>query len=436
MHKFNAQNVMYALIGLLLVMTCVPVYANSAQASTQSTTGVIIPLYSYPGSSWNAIIQGRIAHPNVPIVAIVNPGDGPGSSANPTYQTWIAKLQAAGVTVVGYVYTSYAARSIASIETDMSHYKAWYGVNGIFFDEMSNILGEQTYYSTLNTYADSLGYSLTVGNPGAHVPAAFIGSVDLIVIYESPGAPSTANLATASMGLSKSNFAFIAYDTGLSSSYVTSAAAYVSYMYLTDGGMPAPYGALSSYYSSLVGDLSAIPTTVPITVQSIGANGLPLAGMWTVISSGGNVVASGFTPMTFQGNLGQHYSVRVSNYMSYYFSHWGNGSTSSTTSLTVNVPTTLVAYYASVQQHSITVQSVTTSGATLNGMYTVVRSNGNIVATGFTPLVFYGTQGSQYTVTVANYKSDVFSHWTSLSTNPTITVTLSQDVSLTAVYST
>lgn len=94
----------------------------AAVAST-STTGVIVPLYAYPGPMWQGLIQAKQAHPSVPVIAIINPDNGPGSWQDPTILQGVRSLQAAGITVVGYVYTQYAARSLSSVESDINAYK-------------------------------------------------------------------------------------------------------------------------------------------------------------------------------------------------------------------------------------------------------------------------------------------------------------------------
>ena len=38
--------------------------------------------------------------------------------------------------VIGYVYTDYGSRSPSVLKNEMISYKKWYGVSGIFFDEM------------------------------------------------------------------------------------------------------------------------------------------------------------------------------------------------------------------------------------------------------------------------------------------------------------
>ena len=165
------------LVALLFVVSFVPGSIHTASASTQTATGLIVPLYSYPGSDWSNLVWAKQVNPNVPMVAIVNPSDGPGWYKDPNYVSGIDSLQSAGITVVGYVWTDYGARSVASAEADIAAYRDWYGVNGVYLDQMSNVPGYEWYYSTLNSYAKSIGMTLVVGNPGASVPSSYIGTV-------------------------------------------------------------------------------------------------------------------------------------------------------------------------------------------------------------------------------------------------------------------
>ena len=282
----------------------------------------------------------------------------------------------------------------------MSTYKTWYGVNGIFFDEMGGLAADKSYYAALGAYATSLGYTLTVGNPGDPVPATFVGATfGIFNVYESQGVPSISTLKTDALAMNKDNFAMMAYGTPLvNSTYLESASAYVSYIYLTSDVMPSPYDALPSYFTSLVSQLSGLSTqasttsstprlprlsatsttststtstqTSIVTVQSANANGQPLTGAFTIVMSGGVPIVAGFTPLSFTGDYGHQYSVRVFNFGDHFFSHWSNGSSSGpTTTITPDTATTtLTAYYASTSQEALTVQSVTTSGSSEPGM--------------------------------------------------------------------
>ena len=75
---------------------------------------------------------------------------------------------------------------------------------GIFFDEMSNVQGNAAYYLTLSTYAKSIGFEFTVGNPGGPVPTdSYIGSVNCIVAYENEGLPNISSLASLDTSFSR-----------------------------------------------------------------------------------------------------------------------------------------------------------------------------------------------------------------------------------------
>ncbi|HEX7031758.1 MAG TPA: spherulation-specific family 4 protein [Nitrososphaera sp.] len=45
-----------------------------------ASAGIMVPLYTYPGETWDTVVETKNDHPDVPIVAIVNPASGPGGS--------------------------------------------------------------------------------------------------------------------------------------------------------------------------------------------------------------------------------------------------------------------------------------------------------------------------------------------------------------------
>lgn len=84
----------------------------------------------------------------------------------------------------------------------------------------------------------------------------------------------------------------------------------------------------------------------------------------------------------------------------------------------------------------LTVQTVDLDNEPLSGMWTVIRStDGTILETGFSPLTFTGTSGTDYKVSVANYDGKVF-HWEDDSINSSRTIMLSEDATITATYDT
>src|SRR4029077_8699155 len=211
---------------------------------------------------WATIAQTAKANPNVPIIGVINPNSGPGSSYDPTYLASVQNLQSSGVTVLGYVATGYATSSYSStsnMESQISQYKTWYNVKGIFFDEMSNTVGYESYYSTLNSYVKSHGMTYTMGNPGTSVPSSYIGVLDNLCIYESTGYPSLAFITYA--GYPESDFSIIPYGVSYSSSFVTGAAPLVGYMYIDNLSGGNPYSSLTSLFAQTVATLSALDGT-------------------------------------------------------------------------------------------------------------------------------------------------------------------------------
>jgi hypothetical protein len=385
--EHSARKKLYISITAILILTLsISTLSISRQtyAAPAVHSGVVIPLYVYPDSTWTTIATTAKANPNVPIIAVINPNSGPGLSYDPTYLASVQNLQSSGVTILGYVATGYATSSYSStsnMESQILQYKTWYHVNGIFFDEMSNTPGYESYYSTLNGYVKSNGMTYTMGNPGTSVPASYIGILDNLCIYESSGYPSLSFITYA--GYPESNFGLIAYGVSYSGSFVTSAAPFVGYMYIDDLTGGNPYSALSSLFSQTVATLAIIdsqtsssttsatsttsastttttttsssttkststvvPTPVTIKVVSVNSLGGQFTGMYAIIkSASGKVLAHGYTTMNFKGLSGTTYTVCVSNYQATIFSHWSNGRTNSCQTVRPTSNLVMTAYY-------------------------------------------------------------------------------------------
>ena len=226
--------------------------------STTTAAGTIVPLYTDPGDpSWAHIVDAKLAHPTVHVVAIVNPSDGPGSSLSGAYTTGIAKLVAAGIQVIGYVATGYATNPIASMEATIDRWKSFYPqLEGIFFDEQSNQAKDVAYYQTLSQYAKAHGLSYTVGNPGTDTAEAFVGALDTMLIYETDGVPSVSQMAGWHTKYPRSNFGIIPYKVpAMNASFVSTARGYVGYIYLQSDDLPNPWDSLPSYFADLLAAL-------------------------------------------------------------------------------------------------------------------------------------------------------------------------------------
>ena len=357
----NSINQSRSITSFLLIamigVTC-GIIAEQPQHATAMTTqtGIIVPLYSYPGEVWDNLIKEKKSHPSVPIVAIINPDSGPGVR-DTNYVTGIKKLQSAGIIVLGYVYTHKV--DAGTIKNYVDDYKNWYNVNGIFFDQMSNVHGNETFYAHLSSYAKSIGLNYTVGNPGTDTLPSYIGTVDNMVLYDNPGLPQVSSLFGGwHANFTRNNFSVISYGiTDINKTNVENIAKHVQYMYVTNSTLPNPFTNLPKYLDNLMGVIENYDKqnnkTLPvfITVKSYTDTGVPINGLWTEIGSSKNS-SSGFTPFSSTAVLGTSYTVTMSNFQNYTFDHWDDGTINSTKIIIPNKNTTLTAYYGSSPNHA------------------------------------------------------------------------------------
>ena len=111
---------------------------------------LLVPLYSYPAwydptnYIWSSVAA---AAGQVPVTAVINPNNGPdGGPPNADYLAGLNDLRSADVTILGYVYTTYGARSLAAVQSDIDLYDQHFNIDGIFVDEVSTSTNQLGYY--------------------------------------------------------------------------------------------------------------------------------------------------------------------------------------------------------------------------------------------------------------------------------------------------
>ncbi|MGI0018559.1 MAG: fibronectin type III domain-containing protein, partial [Nitrosotalea sp.] len=201
--------------------------------------------------------------------------------------------------------------------------------------------------------------------------------------------------------------------------------------------------AINSVGTSLVSNTvsattsgSSTTSTISLTVNSVDLTGTAFSGMYVELhASNETVLATGYTPMTFTVPSGSAYTVVSSNYQNYVFNHWGDGTTNSSITVSPTQNTTLTEYYSTAPVTvTLKVKSVDLSGNPITGLWTVIKSNGVVVAKGYTTLTFTATPGMTYKITMSNYQNYVFNHWSTGGTSPTKTVTPTQNLTVVAYY--
>lgn len=169
--------------------------------------GLIIPLYIYPGddegarAAWDLVGEAARTFPDVDVIAVVNPANGPGTAADSRYRSAIRRLDRSGVILAGYVPLGYGARSLVDVNEDLRRWRDLYPrVTGFFFDEVpvppaesgsgggGSPLAPQVDLSAVTVRARGhAGHAgPIIANPGVPAPDYYFGRelFDLVVVHE------------------------------------------------------------------------------------------------------------------------------------------------------------------------------------------------------------------------------------------------------------
>lgn len=142
---------------------------------------LVVPAYFLPGNEWK-----RLARASPPVsIAIVNPDSGPGSVRDPTYVATVAESRDAGICVLGYVHTEWAARDLDAVYHEIDRYYAWYPIAGIFLDQTSINPDDLPYYAAIRQYLQAKDeHARMMVNPGEATDEGYLSVADIIVTFE------------------------------------------------------------------------------------------------------------------------------------------------------------------------------------------------------------------------------------------------------------
>lgn len=219
-------------------------------------TGLLIPFNEYPtDTAIQPLINAKANNPDVPIRVILNPASGIGLSNDQVYAQAVSKLQAAGIEVVGYIFTDYNIRSSTDVKKLILTYKNVFKVDGIFFDAMG---GKLSYYQPLTAYAKSIGLKFVIGNPGGNVDTSYAGVVDTVVVSAASYVPEVSDFTNwENADLPKSKIALILNDiSALPEEFIAQAQNFAGWVYVTDLGGMGAWESLPSYFTQLVAALN------------------------------------------------------------------------------------------------------------------------------------------------------------------------------------
>jgi hypothetical protein len=279
-------------------MTIKNVFATTllvASALPALAMDVLVPAYFYPSfdpalSQWDEMTAAAAAGGR--ITAIINPNNGPGAAINSDYTRAVNDFRAAGGKVLGYVYTCYgnnncnpavgATRSAAEVLADAQKYRSWYGVDGIFLDEMSNSTAQLPFYQTVaNGLRAAQPTGTIVGNPGTATPVDYLAVADTIVTFENgtgtyAGAATQPWMSTAAPSRQANLLYNVGSEAAMRDLVSQAAQRNVGYLYITNDVLPNPWDQLPSYWLAEVAAISAVPEPAPAALLALGLVGLGL----------------------------------------------------------------------------------------------------------------------------------------------------------------
>ena len=242
-----------ALIGSLAVLGLA---AGAAQAIAAPLE--LIPAYFSPEGSpdpWHTMCEAAPAGSTV----ILNPDNGPVKRQAKVYAEPMQFCEEHGQRVIGYVYTKYGKRSIATVKKAIANYYRWYpAVEGIFLDEMAEVPSAkvETYYKQLTAYVHEKS-GFVIGNPGDTATTPWqLGAVDQVVTFEGSAATyatySPAPWVSAARPQQIANIIFAAATTSqMEADCAKAGEENAGSLYVTNlPETPNPYEALPSYWAT------------------------------------------------------------------------------------------------------------------------------------------------------------------------------------------
>jgi hypothetical protein len=217
--------------------------------------GALIPAYGGPDA------LERLADPGRRRIVIVNPAGGPGSAAQPGYRRAIEAQLRAGADVVGYVPTGYATRDEAAVLADIRRYRAWYGIGGVFIDEVGHTSAQLPYYRSITAPLRAAG-STVVLNPGMVPARGYFDIADVIVTFEGPVddyAGAVHGMPGWVRALPRARVAHLVYDASEEQATRAASLRAAGYFYATNGTLRDPWSVLPSYLEDVERRVQACP---------------------------------------------------------------------------------------------------------------------------------------------------------------------------------
>ena len=264
----NLGKFLMAILVVLSALSC------RSQTVVDSPMKILLPLYIYPNwyepenYVWSDVAS---AAKQVPIVAIINPNNGPdGQPPNRDYERGLKDLRNSDITILGYVSTKYGDRPIEEVKQDIDLYHNYYDVDGIFLDESASNVKQLDYYQHIYNYIKTkTNLDQVVINPGTHTDESYLTypAADTAVIFENYSEAWEEYAPQSYVNQYKNqHFASLIHsvsDATMMKSHIDRAVARnIGYIYITDdsptGDDGNPWNSLPSYWQEEINHIAEV----------------------------------------------------------------------------------------------------------------------------------------------------------------------------------
>ena len=289
-----------AAVWLLLPSTPIADQPTAASGAPSFVQRLAVPAYAHPVADAASWTQLGSSAPGAVGIVVANVANGPGSRPEGDWAAVVHAARISGSRMLGYVDTGYLGspslahpdglptRSgglglqawLSQIDADIDAWYGFYGADlgGIFLDEGTSACGPSAgsdryadeYRALRHRLQVSRPGALTVLNPGMVVPGCYRDAADVLVTFEGSyanytGAPDSRGGDYEPLHWSPEGPAqiwHIVYAAGsaeeMEHAVALSRLRGAGYVYVTDAGLPNPFGALppADYWAAEVAALT------------------------------------------------------------------------------------------------------------------------------------------------------------------------------------
>ena len=170
-------------MGCAVLVLC----ALLAVMSEGSCPRLIVPGYfdaAAHAASWNETIA--VVGADGGGMVVINPNSGPGLQTADSYSAWVSvsmRARAAGIPVLGYVYTGAGSVNPSSVQTQVGQYISWFQVSGFMLDDVATNNSGLSYYTQLSHYIRNTSAPYLMLYAYALPPVEYYAIADNIVSF-------------------------------------------------------------------------------------------------------------------------------------------------------------------------------------------------------------------------------------------------------------